>query len=197
MRRLICVFVWRIWDVISRVGWYINFALSNNCLRGRKRFWSDGADTSTQVDRGVQYLYRHKRHIFTWWGLFTRIYLVFYAMHYLDCHKWICFWYNVRMGLAQASLRMRAVLPVTSLFTDTCIMYGKYLYKSARPLAPLLGWTWALKGSYYFSYFCSKHRLWVLVRTTLLRRFSRVPTIYVFEQKYENYQNFYLKTLSF
>ena len=27
-----------------------------------------------------------------------------------------------------------------------------------------------------------KHRLWVLVRTALMRRFSRIPTIYVFEQ---------------
>ena len=35
-----------------------------------------------------------------------------------------------------------------------------------------------------------KHRLWVLVRIGSPMRFKRVITIYVFEQKYENYQNF-------
>ena len=35
-----------------------------------------------------------------------------------------------------------------------------------------------------------KHRLWVLVRTAILRRFLTSTTIYVFEQKYEKYQNF-------
>ena len=34
-----------------------------------------------------------------------------------------------------------------------------------------------------------KHRLWVLVRTALSRRFSRVPTIYVLS-RYEKYQSF-------
>ena len=34
-----------------------------------------------------------------------------------------------------------------------------------------------------FSHFCSKHRLWVLIRTVLERWFWWVPTIYVFEQK--------------
>ena len=36
---------------------------------------------------------------------------------------------------------------------------------------------------WYFSYFCSKRELWVHVRTASERRFLRVPTIYVFEQK--------------
>ena len=35
----------------------------------------------------------------------------------------------------------------------------------------------------YFSYFCSKHRLWVHVRIVSPRRFKRVPTVYVLEQK--------------
>ena len=37
-----------------------------------------------------------------------------------------------------------------------------------------------------FSYFCSKHRLWVLVRTASARRFKRVPTIYVFSRNKKN-----------
>ena len=41
-----------------------------------------------------------------------------------------------------------------------------------------------------------KHRLWVLVRTASPRQFERVHTIYVFEQKYEKYQRFYLRILS-
>ena len=31
---------------------------------------------------------------------------------------------------------------------------------------------------YFFLFFCSKNRLWVLVRTASMRRFWRVPTIY-------------------
>ena len=36
-----------------------------------------------------------------------------------------------------------------------------------------------LKKIWYFSCFCSKHRLWVLVRTASMRWFQWVPTIYV------------------
>ena len=39
-------------------------------------------------------------------------------------------------------------------------------------------------GYTIFLIFCQKHRLWVLVRTALARRFERVPTTYVFDQKY-------------
>ena len=43
-----------------------------------------------------------------------------------------------------------------------------------------------------------KHRLWVLVRTASLRRFSRVPTIYVLSRYiYEKHPNFYLKMFIF
>ena len=42
-----------------------------------------------------------------------------------------------------------------------------------------------------------KHRLWILVRTASVRRFYRVPTIYVFEQKYEKYQNFLCENFQF
>ena len=55
-------------------------------------------------------------------------------------------------------------------------------------------WQISDKKIWYFSYFFSKHRLWVLVRTASARRFEQVPTIcwggsneypqsYVFEQK--------------
>ena len=44
-------------------------------------------------------------------------------------------------------------------------------------------WKFSDKNFWYFSYSCSKHRLWVLVRTASPRRFLRVTTIYVFEQK--------------
>ena len=42
-------------------------------------------------------------------------------------------------------------------------------------------WKFSDKKLLYFSYFCSKHRLWVLLRT-----------IYVFEQKYEKYKRFFI-----
>ena len=44
-----------------------------------------------------------------------------------------------------------------------------------------------------------KHRLWVLVRTALMRRFSRVPTIFVLSRNKKKYQSesFYMKYFSF
>ena len=36
------------------------------------------------------------------------------------------------------------------------------------------------------SYFCSKHKLWVLVGTASTRRFQRVPTIYILSRNKKN-----------
>ena len=38
---------------------------------------------------------------------------------------------------------------------------------------------------FIFVKICSKHTLWVHVRTALSRRFQRVPTMYVLDQKEE------------
>ena len=42
-----------------------------------------------------------------------------------------------------------------------------------------------------------KHRLWVLVRTASVRRFERVPTIYVLSRNMKIIRFFYLKIFSF
>ena len=47
-------------------------------------------------------------------------------------------------------------------------------------------WKFSDEKFRYISYFWSKHRLLVLVRTASTRRFWRVPTIYVFEQNKKN-----------
>ena len=60
--------------------------------------------------------------------------------------------------------------------TKTCLF--KYTEKITTKK-----WKFSDKNFRYFSYFCSKHRLWVLVRTASPRRFLQVPTNYVFEQK--------------
>ena len=39
------------------------------------------------------------------------------------------------------------------------------------------------KFSDFFSYFCTKHKVWVHVRTASMRRFKRIPTIYVLKRK--------------
>ena len=47
---------------------------------------------------------------------------------------------------------------------------------------------WKFSDNFFlsFSYFCSKHRLWVLIRTASPRRFKRVPTIYVLSRNKKN-----------
>ena len=42
----------------------------------------------------------------------------------------------------------------------------------------------------YIIYFCSKHRLWVFVRTASTRRFLRIPTIYVLSRNMKNIRFF-------
>ena len=50
-----------------------------------------------------------------------------------------------------------------------------------------------MKGYTYFSYFASKHRLFVLVRTASVRRFLHVRTIYVLSKNKKNIIFFPLK----
>ena len=50
------------------------------------------------------------------------------------------------------------------------IITKTYLFKYTENLTTKK-WKISDKKSWYFSYFCSKHRLWVLVRTALSRRF--------------------------
>ena len=52
-----------------------------------------------------------------------------------------------------------------------------------------------LQGYTLFFIFCSKHRLWVLVRTASARRFKRVPTIYVLSKIRKNIKNFHLNII--
>ena len=46
-------------------------------------------------------------------------------------------------------------------------------------------WKFSDKKFWYFSHFCSKHRLWVLVWAASARRFKRVPTMF-FSRNKEN-----------
>ena len=47
-------------------------------------------------------------------------------------------------------------------------------------------WKFSDNKFWYFPYFSSKHRLWVLVRTAFIRRFYRVPIIYVLSRNKKN-----------
>ena len=51
---------------------------------------------------------------------------------------------------------------------------------------------WGLQGIHYFSYFCSKRILWVLVRTASMSTHNLC-----FEQKYEKYQIFFSENFHF
>ena len=47
----------------------------------------------------------------------------------------------------------------------------KLAYSNVWKISPPKNWNYSDKELWYFSYFCSKHRLWVIVRTALVRRF--------------------------
>ena len=66
------------------------------------------------------------------------------------------------------------------------------------PYTPLLySKTGVFRGIHFFLIFAPKHRSWVLVRTASLRRFSRVPTIYVLSKSKKNITIFHLKIIIF
>ena len=65
-------------------------------------------------------------------------------------------------------------------------------------LYPLLySKTGVYRGIHYFLIFALKHILWVLVRTTSMRRFQREPTIYVFSKNMKIVQKIQLKIVIF
>ena len=65
------------------------------------------------------------------------------------------------------------------LITKTCLFKYTENFTTKK-------WKFSDKKIWYFSWFCSKHRLWVLVRTASMRRFYRAPTIYVLSRNKKN-----------
>ena len=62
--------------------------------------------------------------------------------------------------------------------TKTCLFkytenftLRKHTYSNTLKILPPKKWKFSDKRFWYFSYFCSKHRLWVFVRTASARRF--------------------------
>ena len=74
----------------------------------------------------------------------------------------------------QTALMRRLIWIFAGLSCRKCCAITKtYLY-NFDPLKPhfyIYNKTGVYRGIHYFSYFCSKHRLWVLVRTASPRRF--------------------------
>ena len=66
------------------------------------------------------------------------------------------------------------------------------------PYIPLLyGKTRVDRGIHYFLFFSLRHILWVLIRTASMRRFQRVPTIYVLSKNMKIVKNNHLKIVIF
>ena len=66
------------------------------------------------------------------------------------------------------------------------------------PYTPLLySKTGVYRGMNYFLIFALKHILWVLVRTASMRRFYRVPTIYVLSKNMQIVKKIQLKNVIF
>ena len=54
---------------------------------------------------------------------------------------------------------------------STWLTLGKHAYSNTLKILLPKNGNFSDKKFWYFSYFCSKHRLWVLIRTSSLRRF--------------------------
>ena len=80
------------------------------------------------------------------------------------------------------------------IITKTCLPV--YNFDPLKPHFYLvkLGFT---GYTFFFLIFAWKDRLWVLLRTTLLRQFQRVPTIYVLSRNSKTYQNFLFENFQF
>ena len=65
--------------------------------------------------------------------------------------------------------------------SERCFLLGIYLtlrkqaYSNVKKISPPKTENFQIKKLWYFSYFCSKHRLWVLVRTTSASSSNEYP----------------------
>ena len=74
-------------------------------------------------------------------------------------------------------------LPVLCQSSDTL---RKHAYSNILKFLPRKNENFQIKKFLIFIHFCSKHRLWVLVRNASPRRFLQVPTIYVLSRNKKN-----------
>ena len=111
----------------------------------------------------------------------------------------------VPLALNMETLSIAAVLalshvllimaPISVTFLQKCVncRFSTMMIDKHHENIPINFWPYIsysdYRGILYFSYFCLKHRLWVLVRTA-------TSTIYVSKQKYEPYQSFLSKKIS-
>ena len=78
-------------------------------------------------------------------------------------------WCRMRKEKAHIILRIRIALSGPSQFGD--ITLRKHAYSNILKILLPKNWKFSDKNLRYFSYYCSKHILWVLVRTASPRRF--------------------------
>ena len=74
--------------------------------------------------------------------------------------------YIHRFSKADICLFLSSVFPKATIYIITKTRLFKYTENFSTKK-----WKISDKKFWYFSYFCSKHRLWVLVRTASMRRF--------------------------
>ena len=127
--------------------------------------------------------------------LFTCTKSWFFRNHLASCHQishWSYCW-NVIDSLFKWLCSIDCQAHIFFLKTKNCSnddlfiscddRIGKMLHNICIS-AVVMSLRWASRGPWAScSHCCSKHRLWVPVRTASTKRFWRVPTMYVFEQK--------------
>ena len=105
-----------------------------------------------------------------------QIYTVCHLYHSKWCKAWsdviIAIWQLIYHALMLLMLLFFGGFFCCCCFVVFCFITKTYLY-NFDPLKPhfYIEKTGVYRGVHYFSYFCSKNRLWVLVRTASSRRF--------------------------
>ena len=83
--------------------------------------------------------------------------------------------YEIRMNAGEGTFHAknkRCIYNVNSGYIyERCKTLRKNAYLNLLKILPPKNENFQMKNSDMFSYFCSKHRLWVLVSTALARRF--------------------------
>ena len=110
--------------------------------------------------------------------------------------KWASAWQNECVKLAWDSQLGIRVLPNHNRYFTILYYYGinripksilplrKHAYSNILKILPPKNENFQIKFFWYFSYFCSKHRLWVLVRTIYVLSRNKKNNVYPYKPQF-------------
>ena len=138
---------------ISAKGLLLSFSIYTNASKILNTKQPPGSLTAVNGIRFISMTWVILGHNFAFALPPAGTFVIYFHKHFSRNVRKRTFW-HVRLTKTQLSLPLR-----------------KHTYSNIQKISPPETENFQIKNSNTFSYFCSKHRLWILVRTASTRRF--------------------------